>query len=327
MDQTVPIAEHRQEVSPKDKDDIISPEIRQPVAPINTSDQSVIGDQHTDQHGDKIKNPNKDKIPASRDGQHDNQYAGQYNGRNDQSSNNNEAKGCDDHHEDRLKHHDHRHYPKGDDNLAYITDTEPPPKYCDLRTNTSQDSTSGNVYTPPLVGQAPPSGATNQEEILLQDLTYTNPMWCKIPRSKSQANTSMAQPAYVAPPQTTTYMAQPAYVAPHQMSTSTAQHVYVAPPQTNIYTTQPAYVPPLIQEPAQHVPDYVCLSVGVLLCCCLPFGIIGLVFSINANRMRGEKKYQAAKQAASKARTFNIIGIVLGIIFTIFYILSGILRL
>lgn len=60
--------------------------------------------------------------------------------------------------------------------------------------------------------------------------------------------------------------------------------------------------------------NMIILSIFTTLCCCLPLGVIALYFAATA----GSAKTQDEADAKMKnAKTFNIIGIVLGIIFSV----------
>lgn len=73
-------------------------------------------------------------------------------------------------------------------------------------------------------------------------------------------------------------------------------------PQNNVpgYAQNPGY--------ASNIPDYMVWSIVELLCCCLPFGVVALIFSIQANSAKGVGNYAEAMQKANKAKQFVIWG-------------------
>ncbi len=76
--------------------------------------------------------------------------------------------------------------------------------------------------------------------------------------------------------------------------------------------TPPIGVPPApgYGGPMPPVPDYMVWSILELLFCCLPFGIVGLIYSIQANSAKTSGRYQEALDNAEKAKKFLIYGIV-----------------
>lgn len=59
---------------------------------------------------------------------------------------------------------------------------------------------------------------------------------------------------------------------------------------------------------------YIVLSVLATLLCCLPFGIIGIVFSSRINFQQKNGNYESARESAKMAKIFLILSLVLGII-------------
>ena len=86
------------------------------------------------------------------------------------------------------------------------------------------------------------------------------------------------------------------------------------------YQAPPAYQQPYqsgIQEkPVNWVP-YLILSIISTLCCCLPLGIAGIVYSAKINSMTTAGRPEEAKQAARTATIWIIIAFVVGLILDI----------
>ncbi|XP_033101321.1 uncharacterized protein LOC117104576 [Anneissia japonica] len=71
--------------------------------------------------------------------------------------------------------------------------------------------------------------------------------------------------------------------------------------------------------------NFLGMAIYVTLCCCLPCGIIGLVYSIDSSNRFDRGDYTGAVSAASKAKQWSIRGLVYGIVsivlFTAYFIL------
>lgn len=72
-----------------------------------------------------------------------------------------------------------------------------------------------------------------------------------------------------------------------------------APPGQQGYGGQPGYGAPPVQ-----VPNYLVQSILLTLFCCLPFGIVAIVFSSQANSKAALGDYQGAMASANTAKTW-----------------------
>lgn len=79
---------------------------------------------------------------------------------------------------------------------------------------------------------------------------------------------------------------------------------------------QPNYNQPNNGQSGKQVSGtpYMIFSILVTLCCCLPLGIVSIVYSSKINSLQKVGDYEGAQQAAKKARLFMIIGAVGGLI-------------
>ena len=76
----------------------------------------------------------------------------------------------------------------------------------------------------------------------------------------------------------------------------------------------------VIYEPINsHLVD----AILVTLCCCLPFGIVGIVFAAMCKSEIGIGNYALAKEYSEKAHMWNMIGLGLGVCFWLFVLLGN----
>lgn len=55
------------------------------------------------------------------------------------------------------------------------------------------------------------------------------------------------------------------------------------------------------------------------ICCCLPFGIVSIIYAAKVNGLWAGQQYDAAIEAANNAKKWAIIGAVTGIVINICY--------
>lgn len=60
--------------------------------------------------------------------------------------------------------------------------------------------------------------------------------------------------------------------------------------------------PPMMPQQPVTVNTWLVPSILVTLCCCLPFGIVSIVFAAKANSCVGRQDYVGAQQAANTAK-------------------------
>ena len=61
-------------------------------------------------------------------------------------------------------------------------------------------------------------------------------------------------------------------------------------------------------------------SILVTLLCCLPFGIVGIIKASKVETFYYRGMYEEARRASSDARTFILIGVILGFVFIVLYL-------
>jgi hypothetical protein len=66
--------------------------------------------------------------------------------------------------------------------------------------------------------------------------------------------------------------------------------------------------------PPPKVPNYLIHSIVVTLCCCLPFGIVALVFSAQVNTKLAAGDVAGAEASSKSAKNWVIVSVVAGIV-------------
>jgi hypothetical protein len=91
-------------------------------------------------------------------------------------------------------------------------------------------------------------------------------------------------------------------------------NVYAPPP--------PSYQPGYGAAPA-NVPNYLVQSILVTLCCCLPFGIVAIVFAAQVNSKLAAGDVAGAMDASGKARMWCWIAFGVGILCSIGWFMAN----
>lgn len=83
-------------------------------------------------------------------------------------------------------------------------------------------------------------------------------------------------------------------------------------------------VPPA--SPVTQKPDsYLIWSILTTVLCCLPLGIVAIIYSTKVDPLWDKGQYDEAMSAAKNAKTFCILSVVLGLIGCIFAFIGGIM--
>ena len=76
----------------------------------------------------------------------------------------------------------------------------------------------------------------------------------------------------------------------------------------------------LDSKPAK--PDnYLVWSILTTLLCCLPLGIVAIVYSSKVDGLYMAEYYQEAQDAADKAKKFTLIGAIVGLVVLVLYVI------
>lgn len=95
---------------------------------------------------------------------------------------------------------------------------------------------------------------------------------------------------------------------------------YTATDYNSQYQTPPVYSNENQAEPVNWVP-YLVLAIISTVCCCLPFGIVSIVYAVKINNATNEGNNEEAQRAAKTARIWLIVSFVCGILATVIYML------
>lgn len=71
--------------------------------------------------------------------------------------------------------------------------------------------------------------------------------------------------------------------------------------------------------------NYMALSILTTIFCCIPFGIVAIVYSSKASKLLGFGDIQGAIEASKKAKMWGIIALVCGVIFWLIHLIFVIL--
>lgn len=75
------------------------------------------------------------------------------------------------------------------------------------------------------------------------------------------------------------------------------------------------YAPGMTGKPTNHLVPAILTTIF----CCLPFGIVSIVYAARVNSLWDGGRHEQAREAAGKARTWWIVSLVVGIVVTIGY--------
>lgn len=82
---------------------------------------------------------------------------------------------------------------------------------------------------------------------------------------------------------------------------------YTPPPPPSSYGAPPSAM-------GANIPNYLWQSIVVTLCCCLPLGIVSIIFAAQVNSKLAQGDIAGAQEASQKAKMFALIGFGVGIV-------------
>lgn len=91
-------------------------------------------------------------------------------------------------------------------------------------------------------------------------------------------------------------------------------------PQEPQPTAQQPQPQPVQQQPVGPKPrNFLALSILATLFCCLPFGIPAIIFAAQVDSNWNAGRYQEARDASRKAKTWMLVSVILGALIVIAY--------
>ncbi len=79
--------------------------------------------------------------------------------------------------------------------------------------------------------------------------------------------------------------------------------------------------------PPPQIPNHLLLGVLTTIFCCLPFGIISIVYAVQVNTAMVSQNYAVARVASEKARYWGMLALWIGIAINILCLFSYVLGL
>lgn len=156
------------------------------------------------------------------------------------------------------------------------------------------------------------SGPFTIDQLATQPLTSETPVWTEGMSDWMPAQQVAELSSLFAPQTPEPEMAQP-----------------TVPPQAPVHNAAPSYGNPQPQAPNGQVmpPNYLVWSILVTLLCCLPGGIVAIVYSTQVSSRFLQGDYEGANASSRNARKWAIIsavaGAVIGIIYAIIIAVTG----
>lgn len=89
-------------------------------------------------------------------------------------------------------------------------------------------------------------------------------------------------------------------------------------------TPPPTPVTPPVTHFAKehHIPPraktWLLESILITIFCCLPFGIVGIVYAIKVNSLHDQTRYEESRRASENAKKWTMIGLTIGILYLAF---------
>ena len=86
----------------------------------------------------------------------------------------------------------------------------------------------------------------------------------------------------------------------------------VPPPTTTSYTTT---TPPTGEIPPMKPANWLWQSIVATLLCCLPFGVVGIIFAAKVDSLYNSGRYAESVKASKNAKTWTLVAVVAALIY------------
>lgn len=97
---------------------------------------------------------------------------------------------------------------------------------------------------------------------------------------------------------------------------STIPPVTPVPPTHSSYISQENEIPPL--KPS----SWLWQSIVATVLCCLPFGVVGIVYAARVDSLYYNRRYDEAEASSRKAKTWTLVSVVAGLVYLVFWIVA-----
>lgn len=114
---------------------------------------------------------------------------------------------------------------------------------------------------------------------------------------------------------------QPFQQPPQQF---TNQPMQSQQPVSQYQQVPPQYNQPYNQQPKPNINNYLIWSILCTIFCCLPCGIVGIVYSNKVNTALNMGNIEEAIKSSKTAKTWNLVGTIVGAVIALIYILIAI---
>ncbi|HYC50242.1 MAG TPA: CD225/dispanin family protein, partial [Gemmatimonadaceae bacterium] len=95
------------------------------------------------------------------------------------------------------------------------------------------------------------------------------------------------------------------------------------PPSSQTSYTPPPPRAPMAPMVGESVPNYLVQSILVTLCCCLPLGVVAIVFAAQVNSKLSAGDIQGAREASRMAKMFCWVAFGLGLAIMLIWTVTG----
>jgi hypothetical protein len=89
------------------------------------------------------------------------------------------------------------------------------------------------------------------------------------------------------------------------------------------YSPPPAAPSSYTPTAGETIPNYLIQSILVTLCCCLPLGVVAIIFAAQVNSKLAAGDLAGARDASAKAKMFCWIAFLIGIVACIIWMATG----